>query len=533
MTRAVPRLGLLAALLFCACAKKPAPEPEPGPVAPEPGSPGADDKAAREEAKMRLKQIGKAMHEYHDALSFFPAGIAAKGGVVGLSWRVQLLPYLGEESLYKEFKLDEPWDSENNKKLLAKMPKVYTSPGKDGAAGKTYLRSFIGETACIVVPPKGAPKPNLPPGAFARGRRMTDFTDGTSNTLIVVEAAEPVEWTKPDDLPFPGLIGTNPPPAVPKLGSVFPDGFHGLMADGQVYFFPAELKEEVLRALITVNGGEVLGPEVTVKVFEAGRPPKKTVPSDIPDSLPDAAARKKAVENLRAVVKAAHEHHDFVGFLPAGIAGKNAVGLSWRVQVLPHLGPEGTALYKEFKLTEPWDSEHNKELIEKMPAVFASPGKAAPKGHTFLRTTIGPVGMIQTVPGQKGLPPGLQPGQPLRGRPIVHIPDGSSNTILVVEAGEAVPWTKPDELPLTEGLSRKEPPTVPKLGGVFPDGFHAAMADGRVTFYKTGYYERDLFALLTPAGGEPVDPLGDPEKILYSIPWKPVPPPSRPAETKK
>src|SRR5262249_18051136 len=163
------------------------------------------------------------------------------------------------------------------------------------------------------------------------------------------------------------------------------DGFHGLMADGQVYFFPAELKEEVLRALITVNGGEVLGPEVTVKVFEAGRPPKKTVPSDIPDSLPDAAARKKAVENLRAVVKAAREHHAWVGFLPAGMGGKNAVGLSWRVQVLPHLGPEGTALYKEFKLTEPWDSEHNKELIEKMPAVFASPGKAAPKGHTFLR----------------------------------------------------------------------------------------------------------------------------------------------------
>src|SRR5262245_56693586 len=73
-----------------------------------------------------LKQIGVAMHTYHDKHRSFPAAaIYGKDGKALLSWRVALLPYLGLEALYKEFKLDEPWDSAHNKRLLEKMPAVY------------------------------------------------------------------------------------------------------------------------------------------------------------------------------------------------------------------------------------------------------------------------------------------------------------------------------------------------------------------------------------------------------------------------
>ena len=78
---------------------------------------------------------------------------------------------------------------------------------------------------------------------------------------MVAEAAEPVEWTKPDELAFndvpAGPAGGQTFP-VPKLGGLFDGGFHGLMCDGAVRFYSATLSEKKLRALITVNGGEVI-----------------------------------------------------------------------------------------------------------------------------------------------------------------------------------------------------------------------------------------------------------------------------------
>jgi prepilin-type processing-associated H-X9-DG protein len=82
---------------------------------------------------------------------------------------------------------------------------------------------------------------------------------------------------------------------------------------------------------------------------------------------------------------------------------------------------------------------------------------------------------------------------------FTSITDGTSNTIMVAEAGEAVIWTKPDDL----AYDAKNP--VPKLGGIFETGFNVAMCDGSVRFLKPDIDEKLIRALITPQGGEVVN----------------------------
>src|SRR5207247_2011049 len=70
-------------------------------------------------AQNNLAQIVIGMHNFQDTFGSLPAGYADKSGKLGLSWRVALLPFLEQDNLFKQFKLDEPWDSENNKKLIS------------------------------------------------------------------------------------------------------------------------------------------------------------------------------------------------------------------------------------------------------------------------------------------------------------------------------------------------------------------------------------------------------------------------------
>lgn len=199
--------------------------------------------AERVQDQNNLKQLALAMHAYNDRNQTFPidAAIRSKDGKPLLSWRVALLPYMGHDMLYAQFKLDEPWDSPHNKALLTQMPPVFARPNDPNelTQGLTHYRVFVG-----------------PKSPFAPGKPVTFglFKDGTSNTIMIVETADAVPWTKPDEIPY------DPNGPLPKLGGHLPGGFNVAMWDGSVRFVSEKIRESTLRALITPDGNEMIPP---------------------------------------------------------------------------------------------------------------------------------------------------------------------------------------------------------------------------------------------------------------------------------
>jgi hypothetical protein len=186
-----------------------------------------------------LKQIALAMINSSDTnRGVMPANIASKDGKALLSWRVAILPYIEQVELYKQFKMDEPWDSDANKKLIEKMPKLYAPVRVKAKEAETFYQVFSGDGTLFA------------PGKIARF--PASITDGTSLTGMVFEAGEPVIWTKPADLAF------DPKKALPKLGGLFDGECHVAMCDGSVMRIKKDADEDELKKMITPNGGEIV-----------------------------------------------------------------------------------------------------------------------------------------------------------------------------------------------------------------------------------------------------------------------------------
>lgn len=198
--------------------------------------------ASRMQSANNLKQIALAIHTYHDSNDHLPRDIVDKNGKPLLSWRVAILPYLEQAALYEKFKLDEPWDSENNKKWSQTMVKVFVSPDATLPAKSEWgLTSYRGISG--------------PGTAFEAGKklRFADFTDGLSNTIIAIETDELVPWAKPGDYPF------DADKALPKITPPGKrDVFQALMGDGAVRAIKTTTPEKTLKAAFTRNGGEAV-----------------------------------------------------------------------------------------------------------------------------------------------------------------------------------------------------------------------------------------------------------------------------------
>jgi prepilin-type processing-associated H-X9-DG protein len=200
---------------------------------------GGRQAAHRAQGTNNLRQMLLSMHVYQDAKGAFPAH--ANYGADDkplLSWRVHILPYLDQNGLYQQFHLDEPWDSENNKPLIAQMPDVYKCAAAPLEPGKTNYLAVVGEQCAM--------------NGTKDGINIRNIADGTSNTIMIVEAdpAEAVEWTKPDDFEF----NADQPNA--GLGNVHPGGWNAAFVDGHVQFISNSIDLGLLKALFTAAGGE-------------------------------------------------------------------------------------------------------------------------------------------------------------------------------------------------------------------------------------------------------------------------------------
>jgi uncharacterized protein DUF1559/uncharacterized protein DUF4190 len=238
------------------------------------------ESAARIQSSNNLKQMAIAMHNFNDSTGQLPPAVVYdRDGKPLYSWRVLLLPYIEQNQLYNEFHLDEPWDSPHNKPLLARMPKVYDSPRLPVQEPYvTYYQVFDGPGAAFDSDKKkglvpfnlqgfggfggfGAPFPGAagPPAgpALMQGANISripnTFLDGTSNTILIAEAGDPVPWSAPGDLHF------DPNGPLPKLGGPSGGNFMVALADGSTRYISRSISQTTLRAAITASGGEPLG----------------------------------------------------------------------------------------------------------------------------------------------------------------------------------------------------------------------------------------------------------------------------------
>jgi Protein of unknown function (DUF1559) len=214
-------------------------EPQKQPKGPKPGN--IQFPVWRTQSSQKLSQLAKAMHNFHSTHNAFPYAKSGAGSSKGqLSWRVAILPFLGQEGLYRKFNFQEPWDSPHNKRILDEegMPTIFISPSSDNPdrENKTYYQIITG-------PQTGWPNDNMRP------KLPGSYPLGTSNKFLIVEANTPVYWTQPEDVVFDG---TN----VPPLGGIFNGDFHAAMVDASVQFFQrGETTDDDIRSMVSVTGG--------------------------------------------------------------------------------------------------------------------------------------------------------------------------------------------------------------------------------------------------------------------------------------
>jgi prepilin-type processing-associated H-X9-DG protein len=172
------------------------------------------DEALQYRCVHNMKHILLALHSYHDQYgSFPPAYTVDTDGKKLQSWRVLILLQLGEEELYRQIRLDEPWDSDHNKRFQTQMPEIFRCPADRSKRNR-------GETSYVWITGQGF----ISDGVGCT--KMSDIADGTSNTLMLVETLNPICWTSPEDTTMESCWSAY------MLGT---DSFRGISSNHRVY----------------------------------------------------------------------------------------------------------------------------------------------------------------------------------------------------------------------------------------------------------------------------------------------------------
>ena len=201
--------------------------------------------AARESARRvqdvnNMKQLALALLIYESEHGHFPPAVLRKqGSKYPHSWRVAILPYIERSGLYEKYRFDEPWDSKRNKQLIAKMPALFKSPLDTREGGYASYFAPIGERTIL---------------NSEVGTHLREIRDGTSNTILLVEAKREIPWTKPEDIeidevPTKQLGGWH-------AGDIFIAGF----ADGSVRVISNSVDPTALKRMFDRADGQRINP---------------------------------------------------------------------------------------------------------------------------------------------------------------------------------------------------------------------------------------------------------------------------------
>ena len=207
----------------------------------------ARDAAQRTEDANNLKQIVLALHNHQNAMRRFPSpnGWTEDGQTPPRSWRVELLPYLEQQALYQQYDQEEAWNAPANRPLLDQIPKVYRSP-RDEAAAMSANAAYV-----LITGPGTVFPPDREPLSFG------EIKDGSSNTVICMQLpGSDIPWLEPRDVDIDQVLAlfANPNGPIAKQG-----GVNMGLADGSVRYISADIDPQTLRALLTADGGEVVG----------------------------------------------------------------------------------------------------------------------------------------------------------------------------------------------------------------------------------------------------------------------------------
>ena len=391
-------------------------------------------------SRTSLRQLALAALNFESAHQHFPAqSIKADDGTPLLSWRVAILPFLGESELYEQFNLDEAWDSPHNIQLLDKIPRWLQHP--DVEHGKTVFLGLDGEGTAF--------------DSEREGREITfgSISDGSSNTILFVEAdvSQAVEWSRPVDLNYDAANPTN------GLGGITDDGtFNAVLADASAVSFDLSAPD-LLDAWATINGGEVNDETILADDFNRFGPVE---------------------DQLRQITLAAHNFESSHMEFPSTIYsqdGSDVPLLSWRVAILPFL--EQHNLYQQFRLDEPWDSPHNLSLVPLIPEIFVTEG--VEDGKTVFQGAHGDNTFFSNDNNSR--------------RGFGSFGQHDTAAILQVNSDQAIEWTKPGDFDF-------DPNNLEAiLGAATASGFHFSLTDGSVHFFNNTISDDVLRKILSPA----------------------------------
>ena len=191
------------------------------------------------QCKNNLKQISIALFNYESHYHALPPAYTVDANGKPLhSWRTLILPYLDSNTLYRKIDLTKAWDDPANAVAFNTSIHAYQCPSTILPTNHTTYMAIVTSNSCFQ-----ATEPRL----------LSDIKDGLSKTLMVIEVdvEHAVPWMAPSDADEALLQSLFPQGKHSHTG-----GMHGACVDGSVRFINQNISPEVLRAIISIAGGE-------------------------------------------------------------------------------------------------------------------------------------------------------------------------------------------------------------------------------------------------------------------------------------